>query len=426
MRAQVLSGLLLVASVVSATPACQLDYNLLTGDGLAGSDSDGGLGGAPSSGGAGVGPSTGGADLGGADTGGSDMGGADSGGSSTGGSGGSGTGGSSELIVTTSSDEADSGATPSSPGGAGFSLREAIAYANLDPDHQRITFDSSGMDITLTAPLPTITESAELLGDETSLRAAGAGTSAPCLSVNASDVSIDTMWIFDCPAEPVAFLAGSGSGNLLTNCYVGNSGQPATFYGDGPTILFNYWASSEATAIDVHASDARILANQIVDPGAAGINLRDTADGAFLLANAVIGASPGIDVGALDGARFWHNTVVDGPGDGVNLTGATNVDFRNNVVSGANLFGVDGSNAQFTFFDYNLYFDNTSGDCSSCTLSANDLQGDPLFTSAGADDYTLQTGSPAIDSGVDLGDDRNLGGPGLWNGAGPDRGFVEE
>ncbi len=53
-----------------------------------------------------------------------------------------------------------------------------------------------------------------------------------CLSVNASDVVIESLWIFDCPTEPVAFEFGSGSGNTMANCYVSGSG-PATFYGDG-------------------------------------------------------------------------------------------------------------------------------------------------------------------------------------------------
>jgi hypothetical protein len=416
----------------------------MSDDGLAGAGSDaaGGVGGSPAGsgsvsglGGGGAGSSAGGADLGGADSGGSDTGasGGTSGGTSGGASGGDGSGGGSGgsgtplLIVTTANDEADAGANPGSPGGTGFSLREAIVYANQDPGHHQITFDSSDMSITLGSPLPTITKTAELLGDSTSLMAAGAGTSAACISVNASDVSIDTMWIFDCPSQPVAFLDGSGSGNVMTNCYVSNNDQPGTFYGDGPTVLFNYWASSDSTAIDVYGNDAQILANQIVDPAGAGIRLRDTADDAYLLANAIIGANPGVEVDALDGARLWHNTVVDGAGDGVSLTGTTNVDFRNNIVSGANLFGVDGSNGQFTNFDYNLYFDNTSGNCSSCTPGSNDVQGsNPLFTNPGGDDYTLQTGSPAIDTGIDLGDDRNLTSPGLYNGAGPDRGFVEE
>ena len=263
------------------------------------------------------------------------------------------------------------------------------------------------------------------MGNQTSLYAAGAGTSAPCVSVNASDVTIDNLWIFDCPSQPVAFLAGSGSGNLMTNCYISNSGQPATFYGDAPTVFYNYWSSSDATAVDVYATDAQILSNIIVDPAGAGIRLRDTADGALLLANAIAGASPAVDLGAFDGARLWHNTVADAVGSGVSLTGTTNVDFRNNIVSGANLFGVDGSSGQFTYFDYNVYYDNTSGNCSSCTLSSNDRQGNPLFVNAGADDYTLQAGSAAVDAGTDLGDDRNLGSPGLFNGTAPDCGFVE-
>jgi CSLREA domain-containing protein len=452
-------GLVMVAAALSATAACQFNYDLVSGaddlGGMAGSTTDSGTGGAtPSGGGTNSlgGSSAGGSDLGGADSGGSDSGGADTGGSDTGGSdtggsggsggasggsggasGGSGgssggTGGvSTSIVVTTTSDEQDSNATPASPGGNGFSLREAILYANQNPDHFDITFNSSGMSINLSSPLPTITKTAYILGNNTSIQGAGAGTSAPCVAVSGADVVLEKLWIFACPAAPVAFLPGSGPGNQFYNGYVADNDAPALIDGDSPTVVYNYWASSDASSvIDVVAPNADILANQIVDPAGAGIYLRDTADGAYVLANCVINANPGIDSRALDGATFWHNTVVDGPGDGVSLTGTTNVDFRNNIVSGNNVFGVDASGVTFTFFNYNLYYDNTSGNANGAALGANDLTGNPLFTNPGADDYTLQTGSPAIDSAFDTGDDRTPATAGNYNGAGPDRGFVEK
>jgi len=381
-----------------------------------------GVGAAPATGGT-DGADTGGTDFGGAGSGGADSGGADSGGSDTGGGDSGGSGGTpSVLTVNTANDEENVGATPADPGGGGFSLREAILYANELPDHQQIVFQSA-YSIPLSSPLPTITETVEILGSSTSILGAGAGSSGPCIAVDASDVTLDTLWIFDCQAAPVAFL--SGSGNLLARSYISGGAEPATFDGTGPVILFNYWAGSDGAAIEVLAADAEVLANQIVDAAGAGIVLTDTADDAYLLANAIIGANPGVDLGALDGARLWHNTIVDGPSSGVRLTGTTNVDFRNNIVSGASAFGVEGSDAQFTFLDYNLYFDNGSGDCSSCSPGASDLTGDPLFVNPGGDDYALEAGSPAVDSGVDLGDDRNVTGPGLYNGTAPDRGFIE-
>lgn len=456
MRSAPFFGLVMVAAALSATAACQFNYDMVggleDGGGMAGSGTDAGTGGDSTSGGGtnGIGGSaSGGSSAGGTGTGasdsggfaGADTGGSNAGGSDTGGSGGAGAGGASggsggsggtggvstTITVTTGNDEQDSGATPASPGGAGFSLREAILYANQNPDHFEIDFVSSGINIGLSSPLPTITKTVHILGNQTGIQAAGAGTSGPCISVSGADVELDTLWIFACPTAPVAFLPGSGPGNVLSNSYIADNDAPALIDGDSPTVLYNYWASSDASSVlDVYASNADILANQVVDPAGAGIYLRDTADGAYLLANCIINASPGIDSQALDGATFWHNTVVDGPGDGVSLTGTTNVDFRNNIVSGNNAFGVDASGATFTFFNYNLYYDNTSGNANGAALGANDLTGNPLFTNPGSDDYTLQTGSPAIDSAFDTGDDRTPTDPGNYNGAGPDRGFVEK
>lgn len=443
MRLAIPLGLVLLTASLGFTSACQLDYDLITGQGggLAGSGSDlGGGGPLPSVGGTNAGGGSGGTESGGADTGGAgaggtstggadiggtDSGGADAGGTSGGGSGGGSGGAGAVLTVTTASDEADTDATPSSPGGTGFSLREAIAHANEEVGHQQIVFEAQ-YTIDLTSPLPTITETAHVLGTagtgSVTIDGSGAGPTAPCFSVQASDVVLDSLWIIDCPTEPVSFESGSGSGNMLTNCYISSSG-PATFYGDGPVVLFNYWNSPDTMAIAVYATDAEILANQIVNPAGAGIFVDNDAASVFLLANVIVAANPGLELRGFDGARVWHNTVVDSDGTGVRLQGTTDVDFRNNIVSGSGSFGVDSSNAPFSYFDYNLYFDNTDGDCSSCTLQTSDLTADPLFV--GGSDFTPQATSPAVDSGVDLGDDRNLDDPGLFNGAAPDRGFIE-
>lgn len=440
MRLTISLGLVLLTASFGFTSACQLDYDLIAGQGggLAGNGSDlGGGGPLPSVGGANAGGESGGTESGGAgvggastgggSTGGTGTGGADTGGTSGGGSGGGSGGAGAVLTVTTASDEADTDATPASPGGTGFSLREAITYANEEAGHQQIVFQAQ-YTIDLTAPLPTITETAHVLGTvgmvSVTIDGSGAGPTGPCLSVNASDVVIESLWIFDCPTEPISFEFGSGSGNTMTNCYVSGSG-PATFYGDGPVVLFNYWNNPDSMAIAVYATSAEILANQIVNPGAAGIFVDNDASSVFLLANVIIDANPGIDLRGFDDARLWHNTIAQSDGDGVTLQGTTGVDFRNNIVSGSASFGVDGSNAQFSFFDYNLYFDNASGDCSSCTLQANDLTADPLFVNPGGNDFAPQAASPAVDSGVDLGDDRNLDDPGSFNGTAPDRGFIE-
>jgi hypothetical protein len=60
-----------------------------------------------------------------------------------------------------------------------------------------------------------------------------------------------------------------------------------------------------------------------------------------------------------------------------------------------------------------------------CSGLPGELNADPIYLDPVNDEYALQPGSPGIDSGFDLRDDRNVGGPGLFNGAGPDRGLIE-
>jgi hypothetical protein len=44
---------------------------------------------------------------------------------------------------------------------------------------------------------------------------------------------------------------------------------------------------------------------------------------------------------------------------------------------------------------------------------------------AAGDDFTLQSGSPAIDAGIPVGSDRNGAGAGDYNGTAPDLGYWE-
>jgi len=80
---------------------------------------------------------------------------------------------------------------------------------------------------------------------------------------------------------------------------------------------------------------------------------------------------------------------------------------------------------KLTGFGHNLFFANTSGDTNGCAAGANSLFADPLYLDSAADDFTLQATSPAINNGVDLGEDRNGSTAGNYNGAAPDRGYFE-
>ena len=65
-------------------------------------------------------------------------------------------------------------------------------------------------------------------------------------------------------------------------------------------------------------------------------------------------------------------------------------------------YGIAAGSATVTE-DYNLYFGNAFNWSGSVITGLNSLEGDPLFVDPATGDYHLQTASPAIDTGVDVG-----------------------
>ncbi len=386
--------------------------------GGAGGTTEGGQGGSSSAGGS---SGSGGLAAGGL-AGSSATGGDASGGDASGGTGG--TGGLVDLVVTTASDESDAGATPDSPGQTGFSLREAITFSNSEPGFQAITFEQSDFILALTSPLPAIEETLTINGPLV-IDGSGSLDGSACLTIQASDVLVDNLEIHSCPGEPVVFSLANSTGNQVSNCYIHDNSDALVVHGDGTTVFFNYVSFSAGRGIEVFATNASILANEIVGSPNSNLFIHSEADDVFILANLSIGGDSGIAIEGGTGAQIWHNTVVDSVSAAIDLGNATSVDVRNNIFFGAGTFGLLADQNQLTGLDYNLYFDNASGNCSSCTPGTSAVFEDPLFVDPSTWDYSLSTGSPAIDAGVDLGEDRNLDQDGLYNGTGPDIGFIE-
>ena len=339
-----------------------------------------------------------------------------------GGAGGAGTG--VTLVVTTQTDEADAGATPASPGSTGFSLREAVTYANSHGGQPSITFASNVTTIVLKSPLPVVQKPLTIQG-AVALDASQNTSTSACLSVSASNVLIDSVEVHDCRGEPILFSSDASTGNQVSNCYLHNNGKALIVHGTSPTVLFNYVSFSAAVGIEIYATSAQVLANEVVSSAAPNIMVHDGASAVFLLANLSVGGTEGINIGAVSGVTAWHNTLASSVGAAFNVGSATGVDARNNVFSGAGGYGIMGTTSQFSKLDYDLFFSNASGNCNGCTPGGHSVFGDPLYNSPGSLDYSLKAGSPAIDAGIDLGEDRNLSSPGLYNGSAPDLGFIE-
>jgi len=328
------------------------------------------------------------------------------------------------LVVTTGVDEADAGATPGSPGQTGFSLREAISFANGNAGHQSITFDAAVATVALKSALPSVQETLDIKGLVVIDATGNAATSA-CLSVAASDVHIDALEIHHCQGEPVLFSSSTSSGNQLTNSFLHDNKKAVVVYGDGAIISGNLITFSAVAGLEIFGKNAQLQGNDVAASLASNYLIHDGANGAYLLANVSIGGGDGIALGAVTGATIWHSTIVDSVFAGLNVGTATLVDARNNIFSGADTYGVRGPDSAFSALTNNLYFNNTSGNRNQGSLDAASVVGDPLFNNPASFDYALKTGSPAINRGVNLGVDRNGSTAGLYNGSAPDIGWLE-
>lgn len=101
--------------------------------------------------------------------------------------------------------------------------------------------------------------------------------------------------------------------------------------------------------------------------------------------------------------KIYNNTIYNHGGHGINIIGDDGgaVDIQNNItydVGGTHVRDLTGSPMTC---DYNLRY----GTGSAGKTGANDRTGDPLFASVtdGSEDFSLQSGSDAIDNGATLG-----------------------
>jgi len=327
------------------------------------------------------------------------------------------------LVVSTTADEQDASASPSSPGQTGFSLREALLFANNQAGSETITFSVSSK-LVLTSALPSITGGVTING-AAELDANSIPTNTPCITVTASAVTLDSLTLYGCKGEPVRF-TNTATGGTLSNTTLYSNARGVTAYANDVILFFNGIQTTSGAAISVFGQRAQVLANWINDPPGAGIAITDGANAAYLLANVIMSAGTGISLANITGVTVWHNTIVGTGGHGINAGSASQVDLRNNIITGSSQYGVLASSGQFVVQDYNLFYQNSLGNCSACTTGSHTVSADPKYVDPGKLDYALQAGSPAINAGVDLGVDRTPFDSGtLFNGSAPDIGYVE-
>ena len=111
----------------------------------------------------------------------------------------------------------------------------------------------------------------------------------------------------------------------------------------------------------------------------------------------------GVTVGVGDNNLIYNNVIYNKKG-GIEAFSGTNTKIYNNTIYNNRDFGITVRNTSGASVRNNIAYQSgtpISNSVSGAVLS-NNLTTDPRFVNAGARDFKLQTGSPAVDAGVTL------------------------
>lgn len=176
------------------------------------------------------------------------------------------------------------------------------------------------------------------------------------------------------------------------------------------TIRFNYIEDVEARAIDFHMGDSFIYGNIIngVIDAAVGNGIEVNGPNNLVFGNVIYDAeniavfmnNDDATDAAPDVQSTVKNNIVLSIGDTDSITAVSNKAGLDPVFDNNCYWDGSGGNSVYYWKGSNYNFTNWKTQCSG---DANSMEVDPLFTDAAGDDFTLQSDSPCIDTGTNLG-----------------------
>lgn len=330
----------------------------------------------------------------------------------------------SDVVVTTEADEDDANASPSSPGGTGLSLREAIKFVNSNPAGQRIRFQP-GLEITSGSVLTLSAENVTIVGEpDVEITFTGTTATSTCLTLEGAGDALIGVNARGCEGQLIdlkqpnqSVRGGRFEGSSASACGIRIKEQTQTV---GPGTELSGFGDN---AIETKASDGVIDGVRIHDCGT-GIRVMVTGGNARIDRSVIYANTLGLDLRATTAIRAC--VIAGNTSDGIKATGSQSLAVRSSLLTGNGGFGINATSQTIASRDTNGYFGNGGGPLSGGQLpAANDVTADPLYLAPQAGDYRLGPESPAINAGVDLGLDLNGAAPNRFNGPLPDLGAEE-
>ena len=310
------------------------------------------------------------------------------------------------MVVTTAVDESDNGESASPPHqGAGLSLREAITLANANGSSDCILF-SGPMAITLLTRLPDITGVGGLHID-------GA---QEVIVEDTTDIVFEALKIDS---------AGNSIVGLHFRGFSGPGGLALDLRASENTIGPGVEIESCGTAIRVQAAETRITGNRLHTNEVHAIQIFDLSTNIEVSFNLLyLNLEAGVQAKASIGLLLRHNTLYGNAFGLQTKMLASDLTVENNLFVANSVAGIDGTESTLLGVDFSGFFGNAVN-CQGCAIGSNSITANPLLADPLLGDFSLTSGSPAIDVGTDTGLDTNSSAAGLFNGGGPDLGAIE-
>jgi hypothetical protein len=346
-----------------------------------------------------------------------------------------------QVLVTTRQDEGDPGATPGSPGGTGFSLREAVAYLNglaaaLQPAAKTISFSTavSSGNLLLLSPLDPLTAPGAAIVGRPDLLLDFNGANQACLGLDAAGQTLLGLRITGCDATGIS-LSPRSAGSLVAECTiiaassrtgsVGIAVQSPSTIGPGNDVS-GYDTGVRFPSLGGYTLDGNRLHHNVTGALLTGV----TAAGARVSRNLFhANTGDGLHVTNSPGlTQAWFNVFDANGRDGLSCANGPPLDVRNDLFTGNGALGISATPASFAApgaLDHNGFSGNAGGDLAPGLALTASVVADPRYVDRAGGDFHLLPGSPAIDAGVDVGLDVNGPAPANFNGSAPDLGAAE-